>query len=298
MTLTEYLQHYFNIKNMLAFEALAILVLIISLLIIIAVDKVISGRARPKKRAKIFYERATSHVERFYEMIFSGASILSFLSVYYLIERFVTTGSFRSFWDAHKDLLLLLMIVISCLLNSFLDRVLVPLKHLDASDRGSVRMIGMLYIILIFVYIKFIYENNNYDGFIIYFLGLMVGRFIYFDASFKDFVKSVRAASRNFPLMVLGLAGIGLMCYVGFDRDYLMISNGVLVSCFIAHIFMLIAIFAVNLCGLTRLVIKPVKAAKKQDYEEEIYEEDEDCEEYDEYTDEYSEAVFNEDDDY
>ena len=104
----------------------------------------------------------------------------------------------------------------------------------------------MLYVILIFLYIKFIYENNNYDGFIMYFLGLMIGRFIYFDASFRDGIKTMLEALKNLPLLILGLAYTGFMAYTGFTSDYLLVGNGVLVSTFIAHVFMIVAIFIIH----------------------------------------------------
>lgn len=290
MTLQEYLGHYFSMKEMLLFLGLAIMSLLISIGIIVVADYTVTKRLKPSKRAKAFYCRTCGHIERFYEMMFSGTSILSFLSAYYLIERFVTTGDFRVFWDDHKDLLLLVMIVVSCLFNTILDKFIVPLK-LDKEERGSVRMIGMLYIILIFVYIKFIYENNNYDGFIIYFLGLMVGRFIYFDASFHDFVESTRRAARNFLLMLLGLSLTGLMCFVGFKNKYLLISNGVLVSCFISHIFIVIAIFLVNVTGIVKLFVrKPSgkKCAEDIDNVETVEEQDE----IQDYTIEIDESFF------
>ena len=179
-------------------------------------------------------------------MVFSGASILSFLALYYLIDRFSPEGGFRDFWDNYKDFLLLFMICFSIIFNNLLDRVIIPLRKLSRSERGSVRLLGMLYVILIFFYIKFIYENDNYDGFIMYFLGLMIGRFIYFDASFREGIETMLESLKNFPLLILGLAYTGFMTYTGFASDYLLVSNGVLVSTFIAHIFMIVAIFIVH----------------------------------------------------
>ena len=126
----------------------------------------------------------------------------------------------------------------------------------------------MLYVILIFFYIKFIYENNNYDGFIMYFLGLMIGRFIYFDASFRDGIRTMLEALKNLPLLILGLAYTGFMAYTGFTSDYLLIGNGVLVSTFIAHIFMIVAIFVIHHSHFMSIFVrKPqVNAVPEPDY--------------------------------
>ena len=210
---------------------------------------IVSVKARfvPRsERKQFYYEAAHNSIQRFYEMVFSGASILSFLALYYLIDRFCEPGDFRDFWDKYKDFLLLLMICLSIVFNNIIDRIIIPLKSLSRDEKGSVRLLGMLYVILIFFYIKFIYENNNYDGFIMYFLGLMIGRFIYFDASFRDGIRTMLTSLRNFPLLILGLMYTGFMAYTGFTSDYLLVGNGVLVSTFIAHIFMIVAIFIIH----------------------------------------------------
>lgn len=273
MTFAEYLEHYTVRDKMLIFLGLAILCTIISVLIIILAAR-LSARGRTvRARQRAFVARANNLTERYYEMIFSSTSILSFLSAYYLIERFVTEGAFYEFWQAHSDMLLLVMIILSCVINSVFDRIFIRLKNVTTEEKGSVRLIGMLYIILIFMYIKFIYENNNYDGFIIYFLGLMVGRYAYFDSSFSDFVDTIRRASHNIPLLLLGLANTGVMCLYGFGSKYLLRSNGVLVSTFFAHLFLVVAIFIVYHTRFIRLLVRKPAAPAHSDPEE-YYEDD------------------------
>ncbi len=292
MTLAEYLEHYLVASKMLTFLGLALVCTLVSVMIIILAALCTSnGRSRADRRRR-FHNRAYKLTERYYEMIFSATSILSFLSAYYLIERFITEGEFHEFWLDHADMLLLVMIIASCVINSIFDRVLIPLKSVNTEEKGSVRLIGMLYIILIFMYIKFIYENNNYDGFIIYFLGLMVGRYAYFDSSFMDFVNSIRKAAHNIPLLLLGLANTAVMCLYGFTTKYLLKSNGVLVSTFFAHLFLVVAIFIVFHSRFIRLFVKvsateSAAALNRYDnYEDDYYED-----RYDDadYEDDYSE---------
>ena len=292
MTLAEYLEHYLVASKMLTFLGLALVCTLVSVMIIILAALCTSnGRSRADRRRR-FHNRAYKLTERYYEMIFSATSILSFLSAYYLIERFITEGEFHEYWSDHADMLLLVMIIASCVINSIFDRVLIPLKSVNTEEKGSVRLIGMLYIILIFMYIKFIYENNNYDGFIIYFLGLMVGRYAYFDSSFMDFVNSIRKAAHNIPLLLLGLANTAVMCLYGFTTKYLLKSNGVLVSTFFAHLFLVVAIFIVFHSRFIRLFVKvsateSAAALNRYDnYEDDYYED-----RYDDadYEDDYSE---------
>lgn len=280
MTFKEYWNHYTDTQQMLMYFLLALAFSVICVFYILMIVS-IEARFVPKAdRKQFYYEKAHNTIQRFYEMVFSGASILSFLAIYYLINRFLPPCSFKDFWDKYKDLLLLLMICLSCVFNNFLDYLLVPLKKITRKEKASVRLTGMLYVILIFVYIKFIYENNNYDGFIMYFLGLMIGRFIYFDASFDDFVNTVSDALKNFPLLILGLLYTGFMAYTGFESEYLLVKNGVLVSTFIAHLFMIVAIFVVHHSHFMSIFVRKPKPAKNY---EELYEYAEDY--YDDYSD-------------
>lgn len=271
MSFKEYWDHYTEPKEMLMYFLLALAFSVICVFYILMIVSIEARFVPRSDRKQFYYEKAHNTIQRFYEMVFSGASILSFLAIYYLINRFLQPCAFKTFWDKYKDLLLLVMICLSCVFNNFLDYMLVPLKKISRKEKSSVRLTGMLYVILIFVYIKFIYENNNYDGFIMYFLGLMIGRFIYFDASFSDFVSTVGDALKNFPLLILGLLYTGFMAFTGFNSDYLLVSNGVLVSTFIAHIFMIVAIFVVHHSHFMSIFArkpKPGRVYEFEDYED------------------------------
>lgn len=262
MKFKDYLIHYANIREMSIFFGESFLALVFCFIIIFVYYKLLSFSVPQKNRRRVFSDNLENGVERFYEIIFSGASILSFLSIYYLIDRFMQIDKYRAFWDHYKDFLLLIMIILSIVLNNIVDRIIIPLKKVSKTERASVRIMGMIYVILIFIYIKFIYENNNYDGFIMYFMGLMIGRFVYFDASFFETLGTIKKALLNTPIMIIGLFYTGIMCYLGFKSKYLLISNGVLVSTFIAHIFMIISIFILYHSKIIRLFTYNMKGCK------------------------------------
>lgn len=301
MTIQDYLDHYTDGRQMLYFLLLAIAGAILSMAAILVSVFVSSLKQPAVMRKEYYYEHSNNLVQRFYEMIFSGASILSFLAIFYLIDRFAVNADFRAFWDKYRDFLLLIMICLSCVFNNYLDHMLIPLKKVTHEERGSVRLLGMLYILLIFFYIKFIYADDNYDGFIMYFLGLMVGRFVYFDASFSDNVEAVKQAMKNLPLLILGLGYTAFMCYVGFVADYLWTSNGVIVSIFFAHLFMVVAIFIVHHSHIMSLFARKPKTAKpsknrraRQSAESKKYRRvrqinPDDIDEYDDYVESYNE---------
>lgn len=268
----------------LYFFALTGAALLVIFFLILIYSNIKAGAAPRSKREIVRYETFHQGTEKFYELVFSGTSILFFMASYYLIERFLQADVYRAFWDKYNDFLLLVMLILSCVLNSLLDRVFIRLKIITGRQRASIRLLGMLYMMLIFWYIKFIYENNNYDMFITYFLGLMVGRFVYFDASLKDFLISAGAALKNIFLMVMGLAYLSLLAFYGYRTGYLLKHNGVITNIFFAHLFMCAAIFILHHIHLADILV-PAGSTKGADAIEKIneHEEYDDYEEYDNY---------------
>lgn len=309
MTVSDYFAHYLKTIEFWKFLGLSIVtILIVSILIYIYSLITCKTVERDKKnplRAQLYHI-----TEKFNELIFSGTSILMFMSAYYLIERFLNVDKYLTIWNKYKDFLLLLFIVISCVFNTLLDHVLIRQRHIKRKDIAPIRLLGMLYMILIFCYIKFIYGNNNYDFFITYFLGIMVGRFVYFDASFKDTLKTIKEAARNIPLLFLALGSTGLLSLYGFSTKYLIKHIGVLTNVFFIHLFMCVTIFILYHSHLIDLVSRnsATRSGKKKatdsddEFDEAIYDDEEyvDDEEYindEEYVDDEG-TDFIKDDDY
>lgn len=277
MTISEYTAHYLKSINMWKFLGLSIVIILFVFLIIYIYSRLTCYYVERDDvnplRAQLYHV-----TEKFNELIFSGTSILMFMSAYYLIERFLAVDKYLAFWNKYKDFLLLLFIIISCVFNTLLDHVLIRLKHLKRQDMAPIRLLGMLYMILIFCYIKFIYGNNNYDFFISYFLGLMVGRFVYFDASFKGFINTIKDAARNLPLLVLALGSTGLLSLYGFSTKYLIKHIGVITNVFFIHLFMCVAIFILYHSHLIDLVSKAPALEDDEEYDDDDQEYDDDLE--------------------
>lgn len=262
MTIQDYFKHYISWPEVCIFFGIALGMVIIVNAILFLVSHFNAGKyaaevlgqntaegfvaERYEAERKGYISRRYRNLsQRFYELIFSGNCILFFMTVYYLINRFYTVEPYKSMFRKYESFLLLLLIVLSCILNSLLDKIFIRLDCLSKDERSAIKILGMFYMLVIFAYIKYIYENDNYDMFITYFLGLMVGRFVYFDASFKDFTTSIGKALANLPIMILGLACTGAMAYWGFTTKYLIKHIGVITNVFIAHIFLCVAIFIV-----------------------------------------------------
>ena len=178
-------------------------------------------------------------------------------------------------WENWKDFILLLLICLSCVINSLLDRLIIPLKLIDNGEKASVRMLSMFYVIIILVYLNMIGDESEYSPVMMYYLGLMIGRFVYFDASFADFIDAVRNLFGNLLLLVLGLILTSALAFYGFNAGYLLERNYFIVGVFYTQLFMLAAVFILHHSHVIYLFVKKDGRAEKEpepyeeDYEEE-----------------------------
>lgn len=236
MTLTQYLNHYFVVKDMLLMLCVSATLFMIMHFVISLFSKAVGGNT-------------VARFEIFYEMIISSTAMLFFIGLYFLVEYryFNVADKFYKIWSKYDDFLLLLALLIAVFFMNLLDRVLIPLRTISRERRGTLRMMAMVYMLVIFAYIKFIYEDNNYDGIINYFIIMMLGRYIYFDASVGDFFSNLRDMLYLSPILVLALISTGAMAFYGFNSGYLLKSNGVVGSLCIAHLFFTFEVFIAHI---------------------------------------------------
>ena len=184
---TYYVAHYFNFKNIGVYLLASLLGLIIVIAIVLCIAKLqmhkklqndsLSSR-RIRRLNREHQEKELTIIESFFEMIFASTSVLIFLSLYYIIDERIPGVSV--YWTKYQDLLLLLFLCFSVILNGWLDIVLIPLEEIDSEQKASIRLVSTFYIILILLYIKFIYNDDNYDSLMMYFITLAIGRVLYF----------------------------------------------------------------------------------------------------------------------
>lgn len=187
--------------------------------------------------------RPYEFIESFYEMAFASTSILLLLSLYYIIGDRINLHTVSKVWNQYKDWVLIGFLLVSMLVDRIFDRVLVPLRYISAQKRGSVRLMASIYVMLILMYIRFIYEDYNYENLILYFVMLVIGRLVYFDVTWEGFRNDCLGLFRNLPVLLLMSVYSAVVVWYGFTSGFLMKANGVIVSTLIAHLFMDICIF-------------------------------------------------------
>ena len=255
-----YLSHYFNFKNAGPFFLVSFLCLAGVLAVILVAARVQTGYHGRKdavnmdtRTLKAVRKTHFSLIESFYEMVFSSTAVLLFLSAYYLLDEYWSPLS--QYWFKYRDILLLVFILLSVLVTSWFDVALVRLTHIKSEQKACIRLLSSFYIILILLYIKVIYQDDNYDTLIQYFLLLAAGRFLYFDFTWDWFKETVAGLWRNLPLLGLMAGYSAIVCWYGFKVDFLLKSNGVIVSTLIAHLFMDLCIFVMHKTRLLRFFI-------------------------------------------
>lgn len=279
MTIEAYMNPDFTWPKKLIFFIVAVLAIVVGNLLILAWNKIAEpgkGKGADKRRKDNYYRMS----EYFYELIISATSVMSFACAYVVLNHVYNLyhgsyqagamGTFLYAWENWKDFVLLLMICLSCVLNSLLDKFIIPIKGLTRDQIASVRMLGMFYAIIVLVYLNVIGDESEYAPVMMYYLGLMVGRFVYFDASFMDFITAMKRTIVRTPLLVLGLAISGGLSFFGFSAGYLLERNYYIVGVFYTHVFLLIAVFALHHGRQIYHIIKKKKAdgGRRQEHDE------------------------------
>lgn len=243
MTFKEYVAHYTEMPGL-------IFMILVTIALVALVHVLLAIYTKGKRGSFV------GRCERYYEMIISSTSMLLFIGLYFLVDHkyFNASNDFYVIWDKYNDFILLGALMVSILLMNILDWMLVPLRKIENSEKSALRMMAMIYMLAVFAYIKIIYENNNYDSIIVYFILMVIGRFTYFDASFKDFILSMKSLMEQLPVLLLALVTTAVLALYGFKSGYLLKSNGVVLSLCIAHVFVLAEICIINIFikGLTK----------------------------------------------
>ncbi len=264
MTVEAYFNPDFTFGKKLIFLLLSFVGMGIALLLIygvsgIMVEKDLPRKQRRRELSSMFVDKS----QRLFEMLIAGTSVMSFSCayviinhVYSLVQSGVAGGLSETerrlveIWSDGKDFVLLLLICLSCVINTILDTFIIPLKKITREEKATIRMLAMFYVIVILMFLNCIGDESQYSPVMMYYYGLMIGRFVYFDASFKDFLAALKNMFFNLPYMALTLTLSGLLCLFGFKMGYLLERNYFILGIFYTHLFLLVCIFVIHIIYL------------------------------------------------
>ena len=287
MTVDAYLNPDFTGTEKLIFLLLSLILVTLCVFTILGGVRISVMSIERQSRRRELYDRSLNRVQRFYEMIISATSVMSFSCAYIICNHIYSVlqgevgsaeyerfGTFISIWEGGKDFVLLLLICLSCVLNTILDKLIIPLKKINKEEKASVRMLGMFYVICILLYLNIIGDESEYSPVMLYYLGLMVGRFVYFDASFLDFLTALKNVFKNLYLLIFGLLITGILCYFGFKNGYLLERNYYLIGAFYTHLFMLVSVFILHHSRLISLFVRKPRGYAEDENPAEEYEDE------------------------
>ncbi len=267
MTLDAYLNPDFSNPEKLIFFAAAFAgVLICDLLIILGTGFAFLFVRDSEKKSKR-NSTTLDVIQMFYEMIISATSVMSFACAYVILNHVYSLcisegvdsgylGMFAGIWKDWKDFILLLLILVSCILNTILDKLFIPLNRIEKEEKATIRMLAMFYAIIVLLCLNVYGDESEYSPVMMYYLGLMVGRFVYFDASFGDFLNALKNVFLKSPLLLLGLTLTGALSFLGFNAGFFLERNYYIVGVFYTHLFMLAAVFIINLSHIFNLILR------------------------------------------
>lgn len=312
MTIEAYTNPDFGWKEKLTFLMIALLGMAVCSAVILIKAKLVSAGVPREERKGAYYRQAHNRLERFYEMIIAGSSVMSFSCAYVIINHvygLVASGQgtpgpllevLINAWESGRDFILLLIICLSCVMNTILDKLIIPLRRIGKEEKATIRMLAMFYVIIILVFLNHIGDESEYNPVMMYYLGLMVGRFVYFDASFGDFIDALKNMLKSLDLLILGLSLTGVLCFIGFNKGYLLERNYYIVGAFYVHLFMLAVIFICRLTHIFDLIVRKPKGYVEpihDGYDDRAYEEAYDDRQDEDYYDYYDDGYDDYEDD-
>ncbi len=234
------------------------LIYIVSMMVL---DRDLSGRAKVRALRGAFVDKS----QRLFEMLIAGTSVMSFSCSYVILNHLyalVQSGVAKhlnhyekmmiQMWTDGKDFVLLLLILMSCVFNTVLDSLIIPLKKITKEEKATIRMMAMFYVIIILMYLNIIGDESQYSPVMMYYFGLMIGRFIYFDASFKDFLVALKNMFFNSPYLLLTIILTYTLATLGFKMSFLLERNYFIVGVFYTHLFMLAVVFIIHTIWMIR----------------------------------------------
>lgn len=169
-----------------------------------------------------------------FEVLISNTCIIVMMCIYYWITEKLY------FMSKFFNILLLILIVVAVIANNIIDNKLEQ-DMLTKSDKATIRLISSLSIAIIFAYIKFKFGTSQYDELIMCYVGLALGRFIYFDTTWEQLKISFQSFMKYMIPLVIAMTFTYIVSFYGFKYKVITPTN-ILVSLVCIHFCMIFCI--------------------------------------------------------
>ena len=162
-----------------------------------------------------------------FEIIICNTCIIVIMYVYYRLAKNLL------FLEKYLGIIMLVLIIIAILLNDFLDEKLKQ-DMIKEEDKGNIRLISSCSIIMLFSFLKIYFKTAEYDEFLLCYIGLVLGRFIYFDSTLKEFIRCVKNLKSYFIPLIIAFLLTGIISGIGLHLEVIT-TNNIFISLMISH---------------------------------------------------------------
>ena len=177
--------------------------------------------------AKEYVNRPYEISQMVFEIIICNTCIIVIMYVYYRLAKNLL------FLEKYLGIIMLVLIIIAILLNDFLDEKLKQ-DMIKEEDEGNIRLISSCSIIMLFSFLKIYFKTAEYDEFLLCYIGLVLGRFIYFDSTLKGFIRCVKNLKSYFIPLIIAFLLTGIISGIGLHLEVIT-TNNIFISLMISH---------------------------------------------------------------
>ena len=220
-----------------SWAVISILVLLFIVAVIFIVTRIILYERRKVDENTTMEERdaiVKEYVNRPYEIsqmvfeiIICNTCIIVIMYVYYWLAKNLL------FLEKYLGIIMLVLIIIAILLNDFLDEKLKQ-DMIKEEDKGNISLISSCSIIMLFSFLKIYFKTAEYDEFLLCYIGLVLGRFIYFDSTLKEFIRCVKNLKSYFIPLIIAFLLTGIISEIGLHLEVIT-TNNLFISLMISH---------------------------------------------------------------
>lgn len=197
-----------------------------------------------EEAAKILKLQPEMVLQKILEIIITDTCILGTCFVYtWYTQTF-------PFWSDYNTIVLLGLIIIAIMCNNRVDKKIGnSFGKYNEKDVASLRLLSSIVILIMIIWFSVFYKSEIFKQLSVFILGLILGRFIFFDTTIQDFYKTVIGIIRNMAYAIIALLITMIIMGIGIAYEVIDAEN-FLLSILGGHIFLLVVI------NVTREIIK------------------------------------------
>lgn len=188
-----------------------------------------------KAIAKEYENRPYEISQTVFEIIISNTCIILMMYVYYWLEKNLL------FLGKYLGIIMIVLIILAIFLNDFLDKKLKQ-DMINEEDKGNIRLISSCSVIMLFLFLKIYFKTMEYDEFLLCYIVLVLGKFIFFDSTINEFKKSLGDLKEYVIPLIIAFILTGIISWIGLYLKVITTDN-LFISLIMCHIAMLFFIY-------------------------------------------------------